>query len=231
MGLIALICFIAGLISVGYFLGFVSKKIKRRIKKEKFDFELNFPFDYYKKKPLVFLIGGLLIILLTLVTFSPSIMSLFFANNLRYKPEGIYCYYVVDKDGKAYPAKIEKTSETMEDGEDYFGNPTSDTHIYVMLLELFVDNESYEFEDPPEINTDKFTSMIYYDEVEADDGGVEEIEKFFELKLTNDVAYCPSFGKGTTKINYLELIFEILVIISELSMYFITIIVCQKENE
>jgi len=231
MGLLALICFIIGLISLACFSNFVFNKIKSRIKKNEYEFKVEFPFDYYKKKPLVFLVSGLLIILLTLFTFSPSIMSLFFSNNLRYKPEGTYCYYVVDKSGKAYPAKIEKTSETMDSGEDYFGNPTSDTHIYVMLLELFANNESYYFDDPQEINTDSFTSITYYDVVETDDGGEEEIEKEFILKLTNDVAYCPSFGKGTTKIDYLELIFEILVIISEISMYFITIVACRKENE
>ena len=156
-------------------------------------------------------------------------MSLFFSNNLRYKPEGTYCYYVVDKNGKAYPAKVEKNFDIVDAGEDYFGNPTSDTHIFVILLELFVDNESYEFDDPPEINTDKYTYIHYFDEIETDDGGYGEIEKEFELKLTNDVAYCPSFGKGKTRINYLELIFEIIVIFSEIFMYFITIILCKKE--
>ena len=97
--------------SVACFINLIFNKIKSRIKKNDYEFKVEFPFDYYKKKPLVFLVIGLLIILLTLFTFSPSIMSLFFSNNLRYKPEGTYCYYVVDKSGKAYPAKIEKTSD------------------------------------------------------------------------------------------------------------------------
>lgn len=217
-----------GLVSISYFFRYITNTIKGKINKKEYELKLEFPFDYYKKKPLVFLIVGFLIIILTLFSFSPTIMSLFFSNNLRYKPEGTYCYYVVDKNGKAYPAKVEKNSDTVDAGEDYFGNPISDTHIYVTLLELFADGENYEFDDPPEINTDKYTDINYYNEIETDDGRYEEIEKEFELKFTNDVAYCPSFGKGTTKINYLKLVFEMIVIISEIVMYFITILFYKK---
>lgn len=231
MGIIILICFLIGIISFCSFMDLICKKIKSKIKKENYEIELKFPFDYYEEKPLMFLIIWLIIILTTVCTMSSAILSIVFPNNLRYKPEGTYCYYVIDENNKAYPAKIEKSSYTESDGEDYYGNSRSSTYIYVNLLELFVDSESLEFyDDPQEINTENYTRISYYAETESEDGEYEEIEKEFKIKLTNDVAYCPSFGKGTTKIDYLELIFEILVLVSEISMYIITIYVGRKEK-
>ena len=231
MGILAIICFFVGLASVAGFLSFISKKIKSKKKKSKNDFELDFPFNYYEEKPLVFIIVGLIIILLTLFYFSSSIMTIVFPNDLRYKPEGTYCYYVIDKQNNAYPAKIEKVSYESDAGEDYYGNARTETHININLLELYIDNKSYEFyDDPKEIYSDEFTSILYYNEIDNDNGEYEEVEKEFTLKLTKDAAYCPSFGKGSTKINYIELLLEIIIIISEIAMYVITIYVNRKEN-
>ena len=72
--------------------------------------------------------------------------------------------------------------------------------------------------------------MIYYDEIESeDDEGYEEFKREFSLKLTNDVAYCPSFGKEKTNIDYFGLVFEVLVLLSEITMFIITIYVNRKE--
>ena len=225
------ICFLIGIISFCSFMNIITKIIKSKIAKEKIEIKLNFPFDYYGEKPLLFLIVGLIIILLTFFTMSSAILSIIFPNNLRYKPEGTYCYYVIDDNNKAYPAKIEKSSYTEDDGEDYYGNPKINTYSYVNLLELYIDSDSYEFYyEPKEINTDDYARISYYNEIESENGEYEEIEKEFKIKLTNDVAYCPGFGKGATKIDYLELIFEILVIVSEISMYIVTIYMDKKEK-
>ncbi len=225
MGLILLICFLVGIISFCSLVGIISSKIKSKIKKENFELKLNFPFDYYKEKPLLFIIVGLIIIVMTVFTMSSAILSIIFPNDLRYKPEGTYCYYVIDEDNNAYPAKIEKVSYDEDGGEDYYGNSRTETHINVNLLELYIDSDNYDFsDDPQEISTDGFSNITYVEEVDA-----EEVEKEFSIKLTNDVAYCPSFGKGKTKIDFLELIFEILVLVSEVSMYIITLYVNRKE--
>ncbi len=230
MGLVVLICYLVGIISLCSFVKIIYDKINSKINNKEYKCVLKFPFDSYEKNPLRFLVIGLIIILLTFIV-SSSILSIIFPNNLRYKSEGTYCYYVIDKNNKAYPAKVEKTSYTEDVGEDYFGNPTSDTHIYVNLLELYIDNDTYDFsDDPKEINTDSYTTMIYYDEIESeDDEGYEEFEREFSLKLTNDVAYCPSFGKGKTNIDYFGLVFEVLVLLSEITMFIITIYVNRKE--
>jgi len=226
MGIIVLVCFLIGILSICYFIWFFSKKIKSKINKTEYKFEAEFPYDFYKEKPLTFLIVGVIIILLTLFAFSPSIMTIIFPNDLRYKPEGTYCYYVIEKNNEAHPAKIEKVSYEDDAGEDYYGNSKTETHINFNLLELYIGNESYEFyDDPQEIFTDDFSNITYIEETDE-----QEIEKEFSIKLTNDVAYCPSFGKGETKIDYLELTLEILVLVSEISMYIITIYMCRKKN-
>lgn len=233
MGIIKLICFIIGILSVCYFVGFILKKIKGVIKNDKPDFISQFPYNYYREKPLVFLIGGLVIMLITVFTIMPSIMNFLFPNSLQYKPEGVYCYYVKDKNNNAYPAQIEKKSYDESDGEDFYGNSKTSTYVYVDLLKLYVDNEVYDFtDDPQEINTNNYSTISYYYEIESNntDEGLYN-EKMLKLKLTNDVAYCPSFGKGNMKIDYFELILEIVIIVSEFFLYIITIYIGTKENK
>ena len=97
------------------------------------------PFDYYKENPLLFIIVGLIIIVMTVFTMSSEILSIIFPNDLRYKPEGTYCYYIIDEDNNAYPAKIEKVSYDEDIGEDYYGNSRTKTHNNINLLELYGD--------------------------------------------------------------------------------------------
>ena len=208
MALIRFICLIIGIFFLFGFFGLIIDLFKYLITKKKPDYS-NLT-GLYEKYPLAFLVIGPIIILLTVYTVCPAVMALLFSNNIKYKTDGIYCYYVMDKDQKTYPAKID-----IIEGNYY-------------IMELYFNEEVYLFNDEEEMVLDKYTQVI----TSYNSTNDEEVEKEFELKLLNDAAYCPSFGKGNTNNSISEeLVLESMMLISEITVFIIIIYVSKKSND
>ncbi len=209
MGLIGLVCIIVGLLSVIYFLGYIGEIIKKRGVKDLSYFKLNL------KQLIIFIIVAPIIIILTIYMYDSSLKGIIFPNDIRYKEEGTYCYFVELDTGEMLPAKITKIEDVREEEH---GESTSLIHFSRYMLDIIYDkNKEYDFEEQyEEIELDKYSNVYCMD----DNGN----EKSFKLKLTNIHSNYKTFDESNNKINYVELSFEVSILISEIILYIITII-------
>jgi hypothetical protein len=201
MGIISGLSAIIGLACICVFLGFAISFFKLKVLKnnrEKPTENIQVFLSLCNKNHLSFIIGGLVIVLLSAFSCT-TIREIIGYDNIGLKPDGEYCYFVNLSNGrKTYtlPAKIyidssEENRKTYDVSTVYWSNGGY----------LYFDNDDYISDFHEKIST--------YD----------QNDNKWEINIINKSAYCPRMKETSTFDNWFNVVFEFLIVISEIGVW------------
>lgn len=186
---VAIICAI-------YIIGFIIDKVKHND---------NNSHTNYKLYQIIILFS-----ILASIIISAPFQELFRIDNLSFKPEGEYCYYVLlendyGTEKLTVPARIDIKIETDSDDGTY-GESRTVSIIHYHLDEVYLDDKTLFFLDEHELKVNKPKVVC------------DENNNYWICTLLNERAYYPrlKFNNGITAFNVTLLCIKLVVLISTL---------------